>query len=82
MNSCKINSFDLVIGDEICPHREAWIDLGFVFSIKPLQTRLQKMVSINGFYMASHLLNPHLFDHHSQRTTMFTYNAHTQSLPK
>ena len=79
MNSCKINSFDLVIGDEICPHNEAWIDLIFVLSIKSFQTSLQKMVSINGFHMSSHLLKPSLFAHHSQRTTMFTHNSHTQS---
>ena len=81
MNNCKINSFDLVIGDEICPHREAWIDLGFVFSIKSFQISLEKMVSINLFHMASHLLNPPLFDHHNKKTTMFSHNAHTQSLP-
>ena len=77
MNNYKINSFDLVIGDEIYPHREAWIDLGFVFSIEYFQTSLQKMVSINGFHTAIHLLNPSLFDHHGQRNTMLTHNAHT-----
>ena len=82
MNSCKINSFDLVIGDKICPHREAWIDLDFVFFIKSFQTNLQKMVSINGFHMASHFPNPPMCGHHCQRTIMFTHNAHTQSLPK
>ena len=77
MNSCKISSFDLVNGNEIYPSREAWIDIGFVLSIKSFQTSLQKMVSINGFHMDSHLLNPSLFDHHNQRPTIFTHNAHT-----
>lgn len=46
MNCCKIKSSDLVISDEILSHRESWIDLSFVFSIKTFQTSLEKMVSI------------------------------------
>ena len=49
MNSCKINSFDLVIGDEISPHREAWIDLGFVFSINPSKLVFKIWLPSNDF---------------------------------